>query len=781
MAPVMRGGILERLSDLLDAAESCGAICHAFDAHAVCCGATRDLVQAGAETICRRVEALLHGSQISSVAAGLGDVGYEAWALTREAGLTKLFHALGLDGRLRRHSRSLGVHGEADVVRAMAGELLRGLDIAADGGALRKELLNELAGAILHLQVEDWPLTLPADIDATLAMLLRTSSVKSIAGRCQAMLEARDPRTQRRLMCTVATVLPQLTVLRLRVFVQFLHMLCRPRKTQPVAAFSRPSSAGARPGMRKARRAAWSVNDVEIVEATRAALAAAMVQATIESGISSLPHDNMQHTMDFQLSPYLSDALRRHLLTMFAAPSSLHDGLRGDHANPSMAALLSTAAPDRNMAALLGTAGQDEPMAALLGTAGLDPGLAALDAEELVRAYQAGMIDEETLRALLEERGEMPPAPSSSASPRGPSRRPSPTGSAAAPSMLLGRTSRTANRPTAALLGTAGREEPMAALLGTAGLDPGLAALDAEELVRAYQAGMLEEETLRAVLEERGEMPRAPSPPHSASAGSRGHSRRPSPTGSAAAPFTLGITSRTANRPMAALLGTAGREEHMAAMLGAAGLDPGLAALDPEELVRAYHAGMIDEETLVALLEERGEMPRAPSPPHSASASSRGPSRRPSPTGSAAARLNMGDFMLGRSSRPGSPFGGSAASSAELFGNDPGALLRGPSEYTRRTGLLQVPQPQRRATCAGWGAAAACREGPAVGFRGAVGSSSSTPRATSLTGGADVNAAILGRAAERFQRMAAAMEPTRRNSPTASAAYRHGVLRRPLR
>lgn len=287
-----------RLLDLLDAAERSGLLRHALDAHAVSCGTTRGLAEAGEASLRKRIEELL---QRRCQAGPWTDAGCEAWALTNDASLSELFAALGLDGRLRRHARPLGQRGEADVIRSLAGELALGtgrdvglpVRLSNEGGLLRREMLQEMALALVRVHADQLPSIAPEEIDCALSNQLRSGSISAAIARLQDLQQAQDPMVRHRIVNTIVVVLPELSELRLRVFVQLLHTLCRP---------SARGSYGP---------------DAERAAERAKALASVVVQGTLAAGLRSLPYETPEQVRDMQRSPYLSAAERGRLVALF--------------------------------------------------------------------------------------------------------------------------------------------------------------------------------------------------------------------------------------------------------------------------------------------------------------------------------------------------------------------------------------------------------------------------------------------------------------------------------
>eukprot|EP00927_Polykrikos_kofoidii_P077561 TRINITY_DN74499_c0_g1_i1.p1 TRINITY_DN74499_c0_g1~~TRINITY_DN74499_c0_g1_i1.p1 ORF type:complete len:503 (+),score=52.48 TRINITY_DN74499_c0_g1_i1:207-1511(+) len=253
----------------------------------------------------RRVEDVLRRPDFRASVSGLMDIDYAAWHFVRDEGLAKLFAALSLDGRLRRHSRPLPQHGKADVLRAAVGELERDMHLATYGMERRRELVRELAQAIVDLQIHSEPWLPPPEVDAMLTTQLRCGSVPAAIARLRSLHQARESDACRRIFTTFAHVLPHLNHFRLRVFFQLLHELCRPLP----AEFAPRAQAGC-------------ASNSSCQARGRTALASTVVRATLAAGLTSLPYDSVDQLLDIQRSPCLSEAESRQILDLLTSPEN---------------------------------------------------------------------------------------------------------------------------------------------------------------------------------------------------------------------------------------------------------------------------------------------------------------------------------------------------------------------------------------------------------------------------------------------------------------------------
>eukprot|EP00929_Paragymnodinium_shiwhaense_P056986 TRINITY_DN28518_c0_g1_i5.p1 TRINITY_DN28518_c0_g1~~TRINITY_DN28518_c0_g1_i5.p1 ORF type:complete len:382 (-),score=64.90 TRINITY_DN28518_c0_g1_i5:230-1375(-) len=317
---------LRRLTTLLDAAERCGALRFSLDAHAVQSGALRSFAEVGAIVLQRHVEASLR--QLCAGGSPFNDVPYEAWLLTRsnDSHLSQLFELLGLDGRMRHHTRQLSAKGQASVLRSLVGELLRepNQQRQVTGSALRHELVAELALALVHLYIAEQPSwKVGEEVDAMLATQLRSGSIHGLAARLRALHEHADLPVRNRLDTTIAKVVPELSPLRLRVFVQFLQALCRPSSAAISAAL-------------EATKVGRSHSGVEEIFQARASLASSVVEAIISAKrIGALPYETDDQVMDIQQSPYLADHEKRHLLSLLVPAEMFAQGMASAASAPA--------------------------------------------------------------------------------------------------------------------------------------------------------------------------------------------------------------------------------------------------------------------------------------------------------------------------------------------------------------------------------------------------------------------------------------------------------------
>jgi len=249
------------------------------------CGAASRLVALGDQILLRATESKLRKG-ITRLHSVVDDPKYAAWAITRDGNLALVFDYLGLDGYLRHHARPLSIHGKADVMRALIGELVESGDPVVlprmecckysskvDGA---KALLRALIGTLLDLGI--LPASSPRhDVDSKLVSLLRSGDVQSLVARCRMLHEESKPLFRRQLNCTITNMLPQLNVMRLLVFVQALCLICR--DDTRMCAMQRKSGKS---------------------------LASSLAGAVISAHLWQLPYDNIEQLNDIRDSADLT-------------------------------------------------------------------------------------------------------------------------------------------------------------------------------------------------------------------------------------------------------------------------------------------------------------------------------------------------------------------------------------------------------------------------------------------------------------------------------------------
>jgi hypothetical protein len=297
------GSAWTHLRKLLDTAQDTALVSFAFDAHAATTGQLRELAARGSEALRSFV-----ASDVRRKGDTFVDANDIAWYATRDEHLARLFSALGLDARLRRHSRQLSLHAKADIVRVIAGEVERaeGLKhVQSEEGFWRERLLMGLAGAALQIYTES--LIVPRRSrsasacnfrrpDAKLASLLHSGSARSIISRLQAMLKG--PHSAFGIRASLATFLPKLiqerNLMRLSVFVQVLQCLCRPSAT-PISS---------------------------VAAAEHSALVADVAEGILAAGLPFLPYESSDQVAAVRQSLYLSQAQSHGLAELMRPLSS---------------------------------------------------------------------------------------------------------------------------------------------------------------------------------------------------------------------------------------------------------------------------------------------------------------------------------------------------------------------------------------------------------------------------------------------------------------------------
>lgn len=312
----------------MDIAESTGALKFSLDAHAAECGSVDKLAYLGDAVLRRLVELELRAAaplrpRFSDL-EDRADYPYEAWFLTRDGVLARLYEAVGLDKRMRHLRRPLDASMCALVVRAVVGELEQGIMSAEKRPVVtrslgppppqRRALQQALAAAMLELlrgerglaraSSEPRPLVPSGAMppqrgvprsqanDPLLTSILRgAGGVHAAVERCRTLAEAKGPG---RLRAAVAAALPLLSERRLRVFVELLSALCQ----------SAPRRGG---------QAASTAAAVVVAEAAG--------QAVLDAGLGYLPCETEDQLVAIRRSPYISDELRQALLGMLV-PSS---------------------------------------------------------------------------------------------------------------------------------------------------------------------------------------------------------------------------------------------------------------------------------------------------------------------------------------------------------------------------------------------------------------------------------------------------------------------------
>jgi hypothetical protein len=278
------------LRKLLDAAQDTSLVSFAFDAHAAASGQLRELAVRGTEALRSLIAA-----EIRMVGDTFVDPHEVAWYATRDQTLARLFSALGLDARMRRHPRPLNNHEKAEVLRVLAGEVERaeGTKRAyTEEAQWREDLLRGVARAALQLYSEGGPqrarsTSVPRNLrfpDAKLLSLLNSGSARAILARLQAMLKT--PHAVLGIRTALARILPSLAENRMRlgVFVQVLQALCKA-----------PARGQGR------------------VDTEHATLAAAVAEGILAAGLRFLPYESADQLAVIRQSPYLTFNQRQAL------------------------------------------------------------------------------------------------------------------------------------------------------------------------------------------------------------------------------------------------------------------------------------------------------------------------------------------------------------------------------------------------------------------------------------------------------------------------------------
>lgn len=316
-AAMLSGELWCRLRDLLDTAEDSGALPFSLDAHAVKSGSTRALCEVGEQVLRRAVaeQAEHRGARFSRRRPGAG---VTTLLPLDDQALGRLFDALGLDGRLRKHPRPLEAWAKAETVRALVGEAHRASEQEAGrvhprggrGWRCGASLVEDLAGGLVELHsgvaLQDphyawlgtpeyyyapdcgYPYAL-ARPDAILVSHLRGGSASAIASRLCELCKA-QPLGPRELHDTLGSELPALSTMRLLVFVQALHSLCRPSASTCLRVRGYP--------------------------ATRSSVASAVVAAVAAARLASLPFETSEQLADFRSSPFMAEQDRSDLLDL---------------------------------------------------------------------------------------------------------------------------------------------------------------------------------------------------------------------------------------------------------------------------------------------------------------------------------------------------------------------------------------------------------------------------------------------------------------------------------